>query len=153
MSKLSISEHFDCTQDHAFNVVTDFPNAPKYISGIIKTEMLTKGPVGLKTRVRETREMFGREATEEMEITDWDRPNRAVIEAHSHGARYISTYTVVAEGTGSKVSMTFEALPQTLMAKVMSFVMSGLANSLEKMMLKDLSDAKIYAEGNAEKAE
>lgn len=150
MSKLSISEHFKCTPDQAFTAVTDFPNAPNYISGIIKTEMLTEGPVGLNSRVRETRTMFGREATEEMEITLWHPPKQAVIEARSHGAHYVSTYTVEQEGSGSKVSMSFEATPQTLMAKIMNVVFSGMAKTMEKMMAKDMMEAKIHAERGAE---
>lgn len=146
MSKLTVSEHFECSPEQAFTAVTDFPNAPNYISGITKTEMLTDGPVGLNSRVRETRTMFGREATEEMEITLWQPPRKVVIEAHSHGAHYISTYSIEPDGSGCNVSMDFEAIPQTIMAKIMSVVMSGMIKSMEKMMLKDMQEAKIHAE-------
>ena len=150
MAILSTSVRFECTPVHAFRAITDFPNVPDYIEGIVKTEMLTEEPVGLNSRVREPRVMFGREASEELTVTHWQPPQTAVIEAHSHGMHYVSTYTVKPEGTGSTVTMNFESIPQTLLARIMSFVMSPATRSMHKLMTKDLMEAKAHAESGSD---
>lgn len=149
MPKISVSQQFDCPPERAFAAVTDFPYLANYIGGIERIDMLTDGPVGLGTRVRETRTMYGREASEEMEITGWEPPHRAVIEAHSHGAHYTSTYTFTPKNGGTNVRLVFDARPQSLGAHLMAFLMRRAVKSVRVMFENDLSDARRHAELDA----
>ena len=64
--------------DNVFRVYSDFANAAARIDGIENIEILTDDPIGKGTRFRETRIMFGREYTEEMEITEFEQNKKYI---------------------------------------------------------------------------
>ena len=119
---------------------TDFQNGPDFIKGIIKVEMLTEGPVGLGTRFRETRVMFKREATEEMEITQFDPSSGYVLSCDSCGSHYDSTFKFVSKDGGTLMSMTMAITPLTFMAKVMGLVMAPMMKKVCTEILRDFED-------------
>jgi carbon monoxide dehydrogenase subunit G len=129
-----------------FAAASDFANAPKRITGITRVEMLTQGPVGVGTRFRETRRMFGKEATETMEVTAFEPGRSYVLACDSHGCRYRSEIRVEPAAGGSKLTMTFEAEPLTRMAKVLSFLMKPMVKSVAKHVARDLDDLKAAVE-------
>ena len=145
-SGLSVSRDVHAPIEVVFDRAADFPNAAETISAITKMEMLTEGPVGVGTRFRETRIMFGREASEEMEITQFERPHRYRLFAESHGARYDSGLSFETVEGGTRVTMHFEATPLTFMAKIMSFMMKPMMKKMVSICAKDLEDLKAAVE-------
>ena len=136
--------------ERVWELFTDFPKAANRIKGITKMEFLEKdgrAEVGMKWR--ETRVMFGKEATEVMWITSLE-PNRSyVVEAESHGVHYTSTYTFRSTDGGTEVTLTFGGEPQTFVARVMGAIMGPLmSGTIKKMLLADMTDLKNIAEGN-----
>ena len=129
-------------------VITDFENSAKTIQAIEKIEVLDKpksGLVGFKWR--ETRKMFGKEATEVMWITEVEDGASYTTRAESHGSVYISGLRVVAEGDQSRLTMSFEGLPQSFGAKVMSVLMGAMMkSSVVKAFRADLADIKAAVE-------
>ena len=81
--KISMSELLEAPRSDVFKLFTDIENASDRISGIRKLEVLSEVRSGVGLRWRETRVMFGKEATEEMEITGFDEPESYVVEAES----------------------------------------------------------------------
>jgi carbon monoxide dehydrogenase subunit G len=149
MSVIEVEKLVAAPRERVFEVITNLEGAAETIRGIQKLEVLTDGPVGVGTRWRETRVMFKREATEEMEITAFDPPNGYDVGAESHGCRYHSEFRLTPEGEGTKLTWRFEATPQTLPAKVMGFLFKGMMKSVAKECLKDLEDIAAAAEGRA----
>lgn len=147
MVSFTLRKHFDAPPARVFEVCTDLRNADKHIRGIKKLEVVGNGPIGLGTRFRETRLMFRRECTEEMEIVSFDPPRSYVVGCESHGCRYRSEFRITPSGGGSDLELTFAAEPQTLLAKVMGVVFRGMLKSCMKEMEKDLDDLKAVAEG------
>lgn len=148
--KLELTESVAATPAVTFAVFTDFANAAETFTNIEAAEVLTNGPVGPGTRFRETRVFFGREATEEMEITRFDPPNAYTTRAFSHGTEYRSGKTFTAEeGGGTRVLSVFEAFPQSLMARLMSLFAGMMQKSLVQAMRQDLEDGKAAAEARA----
>jgi carbon monoxide dehydrogenase subunit G len=147
--QFAIKEQIDRSADEVFAALSNFSAAADMISGITKTEMLTEGPVGMGTRFRETRVMFGREATEEMEVTAFEVPHRYVLGGENHGCRYASEFLLTPKGGGTEVSMSFEATPLTLVAKIMSVLMRPMMKSMAKHCMQDLKDVKTFVEGGA----
>ena len=147
MLSLSVESQIDAPIERVFELASDFAGAPERISGIVRMEMLTDGPVGVGTRFRETRVMFKREATEEMEVLEFDAPRRYVLGAESCGCRYRSEFTFTPQDGGTKVTMTFEGTPLTRMAKIMGFLMRPMAKVAAKEVCRDLADLKAAAEG------
>ena len=132
--------------DTVFEAATDIPSWADRISGIQSVELLTDGPVGVGTKFRETRIMFGREATEEMEITGFDAPRSYTTEADSHGCHYVTKMTFEPSGSGTDVQMSFNAEPQTMFAKTMAAVMKPMIGKMRDMIGKDLDELKAAIE-------
>jgi carbon monoxide dehydrogenase subunit G len=132
-----------------FEVVSDLRNTAGRVKGITKMEVLTEGPVRKGTRFRETRKMFGRDATEEMEITAFDPPRSYTMECKNHGCHYVSEFRVKPTAAGSELELSFQARPLTFFAKVMGTLMRPLAKKLVASCSKDLDDLARVAEGRS----
>ena len=141
MKEVVVRRVLPAPPEKAFAACTDLEAAPDRIRAIVKMEVLGGGEIGVGTRFRETRVMFGREATEEMEITDWAPPKGFVVEARSHGTHYRTVYSFEPEGAdATTVTLRFGAEPQTFFAKIMGFVFSGMMKTVEKCLVDDLDD-------------
>jgi len=91
--------------------------------------------------------MFGKEATEVMWITDAAENDYYCTRAESHGSIYKTRLSLDEDGDRTRLTMAFTGEPQTMGAKVMSFFMGGLMKgSMEKELLKDLTDIKKFVE-------
>jgi hypothetical protein len=153
MSQLQTSILIAAGKEEVFAVFADLESAQERIEDIIQIEMLTEGPMALGTRWRETRKVFGKEATEEMEITVFDVPNKYAAEAESHGSQYFSEYVFEQEGEETRVTMTFRAKPLTFFAKIMAFITGPMIKkTLLKCIAKDLNELKQHIEGRPAEA-
>lgn len=123
-----------------FEVFTDVPRAAERVSAIRKVEMLTPSPVGVGTRWKETRLMFGREATETMWVSAYEPPRRAVMESDSCGARMTATFTFEPTATGTKVRLRMATKAVTWLAWFCAPLGVLFAGAARKMMKKDFDD-------------
>jgi carbon monoxide dehydrogenase subunit G len=146
MFGFSVDRHVAAPPDVVFARASDFRRATETVAAIVKMDILTSGPVGVGTRFRETRVLFGREATEEMTVTTFEPPRRYTLSAESHGSRYHTELSFVPDGQGTRMTMTFQGTPVTLMARVMSVLMRPMMKSAAKMCAKDLDDIKAAIE-------
>lgn len=137
---ITIEKVIRAPRERVFAAAADFANAAGTIRAITRVEMLSQGPVGVGTTFRETRKVFGREATEEMTVVEFVPPERYVLGAESHGCRYRSALAFASVAGGTRVTMTFAAEPLTLVAKVLSFLMRPMFKSMTKECAKDLDD-------------
>ncbi|MFJ8132705.1 SRPBCC family protein [Streptomyces hydrogenans] len=123
--------------------ITDLPDMPRVLSGVQKVEVLTEGGFGVGTRWRETRRMLGKEATEEMTVTECEPPDRYVTVADSHGMHYVSELSLRTDGPDASVlRMTFSARPahgrrQNPVARLLA---RFGAKAVSKALAKDLDD-------------
>lgn len=152
MPGTSRSVLIDAPPQRVFDVFADLAQAPSRISAIKKIEILTPGPVGVGTRFRETRVMFGKEASETMDITGFDPPRSYRTEARSCGTHYVSTMTFEPEGPATRVTMHFTGRPLTLTAKLLSFMLFFMMGACAKAITKDLEDLKRHIEGGGSPA-
>lgn len=99
--------------------------------------------------------MFGKQATETMEVTEFDPPRAYTLAAESHGMRYASRVTVLEEqpgggaagGGGCRLSYDITGKPLSLGAKIMSPIFGlMMKGAMRKAMDKDLSEIKNYIE-------
>ncbi|NQU49100.1 MAG: SRPBCC family protein [Planctomycetes bacterium] len=131
-------------KESIWKVVTDKENVSKVITGIEKVEILERpesGLVGLKWR--ETRKIFGKEATEDMWVTEVVENELLKFRAESHGSIFQSTIHIAEQNGACSLTMTHESEPQSLMAKLISIPMSlAFKGMMKKVMLKDLNDIK-----------
>jgi hypothetical protein len=144
--RVAVTARIAAPVDEVFALATDLANAPGRIKGITKVELLTDGPVGVGTRFRETRVMFGRAASEVMEFAAF-APNRGyTLVAESCGACYVSTFRFEPDGPGTMVYVEFAAKPLTFFARLMKPLGWLMAGMLKKCLQQDLDDLRAAAE-------
>lgn len=147
MGSFSVTRRIERPRAEVFDLFTDFDDMATRVGGIKKIELLTAGPAGEGTRFRETREMFGKEATEEMEITQFQPQESYTVEADSHGMHYRSVFRFEPAGHGTDVSCTFEATPTTLTARLLSpLTWMMMKGTTKKCFSEDIDDLKQAAE-------
>ncbi len=133
-------------------VISDIQNAVNVISGIKAIEIIeaAPGPTITGMKWKETREFMGRDAVEVMCITDACSTSFYQTRAESHGAIYISRMQLEPTQTGTCLTMTFNAQPQTFGAKLMWLLTGWMAKkSLSKVIVQDLVDIKTAVEKRA----
>jgi hypothetical protein len=150
--KISVEARSQAPPEILYATHMDIAHWPDFINGIDKVELLSEGPVGVGTKLRETRTMLGRPATEVMTIAALDPPRRTILTADSHGAHYVTTVAFLPDGSGSRVIFDFEATPQTFAARVMSLFTVFFVSGLRKMLRSDVEDLVREAERRARKA-
>jgi hypothetical protein len=125
-----------------FAVFADLEHAPGRVQAIIKLEIVTPGPVGVGTRFRETRKMFGKDCTEEMQITAFDPERSYEVLCQSCGAEYRTVFRFTPNVAGTRVDVEFGTRALSFFAKVMKpmgFLMKGM---MKKCIDQDLEDLK-----------
>ncbi len=150
MQPITASKHVSAPPETVWEVMTDFESAADRIQAIVSLEVLTDGPVGLGTRFRETRIMFKKEATEEMEITAWNPPNSYTTEADGCGCHYTTVITCDGDGDGARVTTSMSIVPLTTFGKIMGALMGWMMKgACTKAFEKDLEDLKVFVESSA----
>jgi len=148
--ELSASVEIEKPLEEVWKVITDFKNCPNFIKSIVNLEIIDQPKdtlVGFKWK--ETRVMFGKEATETMWITDSVENEYYQTRAESHGSIYRSGLTIERIGQFTKLTMSFSSEATTFSAKLIGFLMGFMIKgSMNKAINKDLIDIKTYLESN-----
>ncbi len=105
-----------------WDIITDLAASKDTIGAIQSIEILTEGQeFGVGTKWRETRTMFGKQATEVMWITHVNPGRSYTARAESHGAIYTTVMAVEArDDASSELSMDFGAESTGTMARIAS---------------------------------
>lgn len=122
---------------------TDFANFVQLLSGVEKIEVVDKpatGLVGLKWK--ETRMLFGKEATVEKQITEAKENEYYTTRAEQDGFVFITTNRL--SGSDGSVTLTgiHETQPLGFAAKLKALPMVFFKGVIKKAILQDLNDIK-----------
>lgn len=134
--------------ERVFTVLTDLGNLPTVVKGIESIEIVEGDGVAVGTRFRETRRMFGREATEEMEVLALEPPSLFILGCENHGCRYHTEHRLTPVETGTRLEIEFEATPLTTISKILAFLTRPLLKACRKEVEKDLADIQVACEGS-----
>lgn len=88
-----------------FDFATDLANAPLFLPGIVKTEMLTEGGMKPGARFRETRLMGKKERSAVIEVVDHQRPTIHSARSAMMGMSARYTFHFLPEGAGTRITM------------------------------------------------
>ncbi len=146
MAQFTVSKRIAAPPATVFAIVTDLDHIPAVIPDIKSIERLTPGPVGVGTRFRETRILFGREATETMEVVEFEPGARYATIANSCGNLYRAEHRFVPDGTGTLLELEFTATAQTFVARLMTPVGWAMKGIMKKLISKDLDAVARAAE-------
>lgn len=147
MKQVELSRHVNASVATVWALATDLEGAPQVLRGVDRVEMLTPGGFGVGTRWRETRTMFGRQATEELAVAAVEPERSYTVRAAGSGAQYVSTFTFTPTSGGTVVTVTFGAAATTGVARVLAALTGPLARrAVERALREDLEDLAQAAE-------
>lgn len=134
-----------------WEALTDLRGMERVLSGVERVEVLTPGGFDVGTRWRETRRMMGKEATEEMTVTECVPPERYVTVADSHGMHYVSEIELLKAdpaAASTTVVMTFTATPTGggFMGLLTKLVGRLGAKAVSRALAKDLDEVAAAVE-------
>lgn len=159
MKPLSVVVTIDAPASVVWSVLTDLEGTAQLLQGVKGIERLsadTGYQVG--TRWRETRVMFGQEASEEMTVVEVEPERRTVLHAESHGMKYVSGFELrpvrdeLGEPAQTQLVMRFEgeAVEHGLLQRFLMAATGPLgAAASKKAMRQDLMDIAAEAERRA----
>ncbi len=144
MSRTEVRRTIAAPPDVVFAAVADVEHFARAVDDIVRVEFVSEIRAGLGTRFRETRVMRGREATVELEITEFAPPERVRFLSEAGGVRWDSVFEVEAAGEGrSRLALVMEATPLTFPARLMVPLMKGVVG---KAIARDMDAVKAYCE-------
>jgi len=142
MTTVTVTSRIAAPVDHVFGVFTDLDHLTERVHGIKKVEVLSTGAFNLKTRWRETRHVLGRDISEEMEITAFDRNRGYTITAHDRGARMDTVFAFESKDGGTEVTIEFNFDTRTLPARLMAPIGWAMTGRIRDALVHDLADLK-----------
>jgi hypothetical protein len=148
MLEFSLTKQIQAPPERVFDVFVDLDRAADRISGIVRMEKLTPGPVGVGTRFCETRVMFRRETTEELEFIAFDRGKSYTVGCTSCGTEWRTTFRFRPDGETTIVEMGTQIRPVSFLARLMAPLGKMMAGSMKKCLDRDMTDLKEVIESS-----
>lgn len=147
MLPISLNIDINESKEKVWSVISDIENSKKNISGIKKIEILEKGTPFKGLKWRETREMFGKEATEIMWIHECEEFQFYNVRAESHGSKYFTNFYLEEHTGTTNLTMEFTAEIMSPTAKLINFLMGWIFKKATiEALQEDLNDIKKVVE-------
>lgn len=137
----------DGSKKAVWAAVTNFENAPKILSGVLKAEILEKpaqGLVGLKWR--ETRMLFGEPTSVDKWITEAAEYENYKTRAEDSGFVFLTTIRLFESHGRTTLKSSHDSQPQGLAAKIKALPMFLFKGVARKALMQDLNDIKAAVE-------
>lgn len=145
MSYITINKQINAPVSLVFKTISDIQNFSKVVKDIIDVEFLTDQEYGVGTKFRETRNMNGREAATELEVTELKENEMIRLVSDAGGTIWDSVFSVQENEEGTELVLEVEVKPYKLMAKIVTPFMKGM---MKKALEKDMDATKEYCESN-----
>ena len=143
MPRMTVTRTIDAPVDLVFNSVADISQFSQAIPHIVNVEFLTEQKTGVGTRFREMRLMHGKEATTELEVTEYVENERIRLVADSHGILWDTVFTVKSEDGPTELTMTMDAKACKLLSRIMNPLIMGM---ITRAVEKDMDAVKDFCE-------
>ncbi len=146
MVTVTVSNRIDAPLNKVFALFSDLEHCCELVDGIKKCDVLTTGPFGLRTRWLETREVLGRDVTQELEVTAFEHNHSYTVTNDQHGARVDTQFVFEPDGDGTRVNIVFKLEPQSLSSMLISPLGWMVAGKVRKALEDEVLDYKRFAE-------
>ncbi len=143
MAHTIIKRTINAPIDIVFKTVADINQFSQAIPHIVKVEILSDVKSGVGTRFRETRLMKGKEATTELEVTEYTENDQVRIVADSHGTVWDTLFTVEEKDGQTLLTMIMDARAYKLLPKLINPMVKGV---IKKAIAKDMDAVKVFCE-------
>ena len=143
MSNVTVSRRIEAPVDLVFRTVAQIERFSEAVPHILRVEFLSEVKSGVGARFRETRMMMGREASTELEVTEYVENERVRIVSEAGGALWDTVFTVAPDGQGTELQMVMDAQPRIMSARMtMPLIMGAVRKAVER----DLDAVKAFCE-------
>lgn len=147
MTVITVERDIAASPERVWAIVTDLERTAEVIRAITALERTDGGSgFAVGTSWRETRVMFGREATEEMAVSALDEGRSYTVVSDSRGVLYRSVMRVDPADQGCRLRWEFDAEPKSLSGRLMSLLGRFFEGSTRKALQADLDDIAAAAE-------
>ncbi|MEQ2528096.1 SRPBCC family protein [Bacillaceae bacterium CLA-AA-H227] len=136
------------SQQKVFASLIDLDSAERWMQGLVRIERLDEGSIQKGSQWKETRKMFGTEATEHFEVAELNEPNKIVLRCDgtkgtTGKGEFVFTYILTSSGELTEVTLNGEIKGLTGMARLFGKMMAG---TFKKACAKDLDSLINYLE-------
>ncbi len=143
MANVTVTRRIDAPADVVFRTVADVEQFSQAVPGILRVEFLTDVKSGVGARFRETRMMMGREASTELEVTEYAENEHVRLVSEAGGTLWDTVFTTVSDGEGTALKMVMDAQPQSASARTMLPLIIGV---VRKAVEQDMDAVKAFCE-------
>ena len=150
MANVTVTRRIDAPADVVFRTVAHVEQFSQAVPDILRVEFLSEVKSGVGARFRETRMMMGREASTELEVTEYVENDRVRIVSEAGGALWDTVFTVAPDGEGTELKMVMDARPQTLSARMTVPLVIG---TVRKAVEEDMDAIKSFCERPSQQAQ
>lgn len=135
-------------KQQAYTALLDLEAASQWMQGLVGIERLDEGPMKVGSQWKETRKMFGKEATEHFEVVELHEPDKIVLRCDgtkgtTGKGEFVFTYLLTASADQTEVTLNGEINGLTGFAKLFGKLMAG---TFKKACEKDLDALIRYLE-------
>ena len=121
----------DAPPERVFPFLTEPERVMKWMSGVVKFERLTEGPLRVGSQLRQTRRMMGHDAAEVFEVREWDPPRSFALfvdgrKGSSRKGEFLFRYRLVPRGGGTEVLLEGEFGGMGKIAEFFGRLFSGM---------------------------
>ena len=143
MGRIATTRHIQAPVERVFDLVAHIENFQKAVPDIVGIEYLSETRRGSGTRFRETRRMGRREATCDLEVTEYEPGQHVRIVSDAGGTIWDTVFRVKPSGDGTELEMVMDDRPHKLLAKLMTPLIRGF---VRKAVAKDMDAVKAFCE-------
>ena len=135
-----VTQEIPAAPDQVFSALTNLDDASEWMPGLVRIEPMEPGALHVGSQWRETRKLFGKEATEQFEVTELAAPTRFGLrvdgtKGSSRTGEYLFAYSIEPASRGTTVTLEGEIRGLRGILGVIGKLMLG---SYKKMCVKDL---------------
>ncbi|MGE6753577.1 SRPBCC family protein [Rossellomorea sp. NPDC071047] len=145
-----VKRNFQVSKEKAYASLLDLDSAKDWMQGIVGIERMDEGPLREGSQWKETRKMFGKEASEHFEVVELKEPDKIVFRCDgtkgtTGKGEFIFTYLLASSGDQTEVTLLGEIRGLTGLSKLFGKLMAGV---FKKACAKDLDSLRDYLEKN-----
>ena len=143
MGSIATTRQVQAPVARVFDVVAHIENFQKAVPDIVGIEFLSETRSGVGTRFRETRRMGKREATCDLEVTEYEPEQHVRIVSNAGGTIWDTVFRVTPKGDGTELSMVMNDKPYKLLARLFTPLIRPM---VRKAVEKDMDAVKQFCE-------
>ncbi|RPF50399.1 SRPBCC family protein [Aquisalibacillus elongatus] len=149
--QFEVTRTLEVPKEKAYKSLLDLDSAENWMQGFVGIERLDDGPLQVGSEWRETRKMFGKEASEHFEVVELNEPEKIILRCDgtkgtTGKGEFLFTYTIDSTEDHSLVTLDGEIRGLTGLSKLFGKMMAG---SFKKACAKDLDALKSYLENKS----